>query len=386
MVAWLLMCVVRRALIDCGRLPADAPSLADLLDFVALGTVADCVSLAASINNRAVVRHGLQRINARTRACWRALRPRLSGERPVNARDLAFIVGPRINARGRLDEAMPGVHFLLADADPAAAELEQLLSDENDARKKIEAELKAIALREAGLQAGAGRCSLVIWMADGHPGVHGIVASRVVEAFGRPAVCLSPKLGIEELVSGSARGIDGFHVRDALQFVSERQPALMQAFGGHAGAGGLTLRRDGIAAFSGVFEQAARAQLGTGADLHPVVWSDGAIEPQSISVETVRALAKLEPYGRRFDAPLFDDEFLVEMVRPVGNGSHLRLMLRPADAGRPIEAIWFRARLPDEPLPVREGERVGVAFTLEENIYRDISRVQLVVRQLWPLR
>jgi single-stranded-DNA-specific exonuclease len=383
MVAWLLMCAVRRRLIDVGHLPDDAPTLGDLLDFVALGTVADCVSLAASVNNRAVVRHGLQRINAGTRACWRALRPKVAAGRDIDARDLAFIVAPRINARGRLDEAMPGVRFLLAESDATAIELEALLSDENDARKRIEGELKSLALRDAAAQAGSGALAIVSWLPDGHPGVHGIVASRIVESFGRPAVCLSPKVGDGDRVTGSARGIPGLHVRDALQHVSDAEPRLLEAFGGHAGAGGLTIQRDGIERFRAAFELAVRGQLGSAVTLHPVLWSDGPIESSRVSVETIRQLATLEPYGRQFEPPMFDDRFVIDFVRPVGNGTHLKMSLRTLDASSIFDAIWFRAKEADAPLPVREGQVVGVAYSLEENVYRDISRVQLVIRQVW---
>jgi len=239
MVAWLTMCATRALLIEAGHLPGNQPNLADLLDFVCCGTVADCVSLGDSINNRAVVIAGLQRINAMTHPCWRAMRDMLWGDGSFTAADIAWGIGPRLNARGRLDEAMAGVRFLLADTDNEAESLAGLLETENAARKKIEQAMKKRALHEAAEQIDKGRNSLVIWLPDGHAGVHGIVASRLVEAYGRPVICLSPKEGHPDLMTGSARATPDVHIREALQSAYDADCSYFIAFGGHQGAGGV---------------------------------------------------------------------------------------------------------------------------------------------------
>jgi len=383
-VAWLLMCAARRALIDAGRLPLDAPSLADLLDFVALGTIADCVSLGPERpNNRALVLAGLARIAAGSRPCWRALRTRLrSGT--LTAADLAFGIGPRLNARGRLAEAMPGVEFLLSATDAEAAGLADLLDAENAARRQIERAMRDRALVIASEQVERGATALVVWMPDGHPGVHGIVASRLVEAFGRPAVCLSPREGQPGIATGSARGIPGLHVRDAMQSCADAHPGLLRSFGGHAGAGGLSVGIADIDRFAQVFDLAVRGPLAE-RRLGPVIWTDGDLAGEDIGPDTLAALAGLEPFGRGFEAPVFSGEFEVAAVARMGDGSHLRLALLAPD-GRAVQAVWFGAVAPgeagDAEVPVRVGQRIRVAYELTLNEWRGRRSVQLRVRAL----
>lgn len=384
MVAWLLCAATRAVLIEAGHLPPDARSLADLLPFVSLGTVADCVSLARSRNNRAVVRYGLKHINAGTRPCWRAIRPLLGDAgKPLTAESLAFGIGPRINARGRLSEPLAGVKFLLSTTYEEAAEWAAVLERENEERKEIERTLKEAAVTVADDLVAQGRRSLVVWLPDGHSGVHGIVASRVVERHGRPTVLLSPKFGSDELVSGSARSIDGFHMRDALQHVADEYPDLFVAFGGHAGAAGMTLHRADIGRFAEAFEEAAAAQLGARA-LGPVLWTDGALRPEEISLDLVDALAALDPYGRECDAPVFEGEFEVLSVRPIGNGTHLKLLLRAGD--RPCRAVWFQAvEDASQPIPLVPGQRFSAAFSISDNVFQGSRDLQLrVVERLDP--
>lgn len=382
MVSFLLVCAVRAELVAAGVLAPDAGRMLDLLDYVAVGTVADCVSLARSTNNRAVVRAGLRLINGDTRPCWRAARAWLHGRSAVTAEDLAFGIGPRINARGRLDEAMAGVHFLLAETGEEAATLAQLLDDENQARKDIEHRLREDAVTLAAALVEAGARGIVVWLPDGHAGVHGIVASRVVEAFGRPVVCLSPKMGDADLVTGSARGIPGVHVRDLLQSCADVLGTEVTAFGGHAGAGGITLRREAIERFREAFDAAASATL-TGRTLGPVIWTDGTLAPEVIDLATVDALADLDPYGREFESPLFEGVFGVLAVKPVGDGTHLKLTL-DAD-GRQVEGIWFRARADSAaPLPVLPGQAARLVYRLAANVWNGRRSVQIIVEHCRP--
>jgi single-stranded-DNA-specific exonuclease len=377
MVAWLLMSAVRGRLVAKGRLPQDAPRLASSLDYVALGTVADCVSLARSANNRAVVRAGLLRIANGSRPCWKIARAWV-GEGAVSAQSLAFQIGPRLNARGRLDEAMAGVHFLLADGEAEARQWGELLDQENVRRREIEKDLVVEAQAIADAAVEEGRQGLALWLPNGHPGVHGIVASRVVERYGRPVVCISPHFNDEALATGSARGVPGFHVREALQAIANEAPDLMTKFGGHEGAAGLSLPKGRVDEFIAAFDRAACAQLARAkAALGPVVLSDGELGAERLEMTLLDALAELEPYGREFEPPLFEGDFTVVDQRPVGaGGEHLKLTLEAG--GRRWKGIWFRAMDENDPVPLTEtGETVRLLFSPEPNVWKGRRELQL---------
>lgn len=385
-VAFLLAAATRQALIRAGYLNEQAPRLTSLLDYVALGTVADCVSMSRSRNNRAIVRAGLKLMSQCTRPCWRAIRRFVLREgEDFSAYTLGFGIGPRINARGRLDEAMAGVHFLVADSDLRAAELAELLDTENTERKKIERGLLDEAELTADQLADQGYQSLVVWLPEGHAGVHGIVASRIVERHGRPAIMLSPKFGSDELISGSARGIPGFHVRDALQAVADAHPGLFVAFGGHEGAAGMTLRRQDIERFRDAFETAARQQLGE-QDLYPVRWTDGGLEAEEFTLEAAEALVALGPYGQECPAPVFENALEIREIVPVGRGEkgkvHMKLSLGlPGEAA--ASAIMFNViEHEDDPLPFAVGDLRTFAYTLDINEFRGNRTVQLKIESL----
>lgn len=381
MVAWLLMCEVRRTLIARGHLPEKAPRLARLLDYVALGTVADCVTLATSANNRAVVRAGLQLIGAGARPCWAAARA-FVGDRPVpSAQDLAFSIAPRINARSRLADPLAGLQFLLAPTVDEASRLAQLLDRENEARKAVERELTAVAMERASVPAAAGAVGLAVWLPEGHPGVQGIVASRLVERFGAPAACLSPHWTRAGVASGSARGVDGFHVRDALEHINEHQPGLLRRFGGHRGAGGFEVATDRVDDFLKAFDRAATAQLATRPG--PVIWSDGAIALGDINDAIVSALDELEPYGREFPPAQFELEVTVRSTRVVGaQGNHLQMDVE-GPSGRALKAIWFNACAPDEvPPEFDRGRVVRLLVCPTFNHFNGRITVQLQVKGL----
>lgn len=387
MVAWLVMQHTREKLRGAGALPAGAPDLFPLLDYVAVGTVADCVSLAGSLNNRAVVAYGLERINAKSRPCWEAIRPYLGDEaKPVTASDIGFGIGPRINARGRLDEAMAGVHFLLAETVADASRLAKVLDEANTERKDIERQLRKEAIKIVDEQVKLQNFGLAGFLPNGHAGVHGIVASRLVEAYGRPTVCLSPKFGNDDLVSGSARCIEGFHVRDALQGIADRYPDIFVAFGGHAGAGGLTIYREGVETFIKAWDEEVRKQITDPSVLGPQVRVDGSLNPDAIGMKLVDQLDMLEPYGREFEPAVFESTLGVKQVRPVGDGSHLQVVFQAPD-GKALRGIWFNAvdieevdlADPDQ-LPIRSGQLVRTAFEPARNWYRGECNFQMVVR------
>lgn len=377
MVTWLTLCFVRSHMITTQDLPSDTPSLASLLDWVALATVADCVSLGLSVNNRAVVRRGLALIERAERPCWRAARTFTGRAHGLGAQDLAFGIGPRINARGRLSEAMAGVHFLLSETDEEAQDWAVQLEAENTERKTIERELSEVAMIEAEIAVERGDRGLALWLEAGHPGVHGIVASRVLERFGLPVVCLSPHAADPNLVTGSARSPAGVHIRDAMERIHRAHPDLLVKFGGHAAAGGLTIRREHLERFQVAFA-AETATLDT-TTLGPVVTTDGLIDTHAIDNQLIDALAALEPYGQQFEPPLFEASLRVLKVRLVGKEPvHAQLLL--TDGDRPFKAIWFFAVEAGGTLPCRSGETVRFAFTPQTNEWNGRVEIQLVVR------
>lgn len=377
MVTWLTMCAVRARLIQTGDLSAATPSLAPLLDYVALGTDADCVSLGLSANNRAVVRRGLKLIERAERPCWRAARAFTGKERDLGAQDLAFGIGPRINARGRLSEAMAGVHFLLSESDQEAQNWASQLEAENTERKTIERELTEVAMMEAEIAVERGHHGLAIWLEAGHPGVHGIVASRVLERYGRPVICLSPHAADPDKVTGSARAPAGVHIRDVMERIHRAQPDLLEKFGGHAAAGGLTLARKDLERFQSAF--VAETAALDASTLGAVTTTDGPVDTRLIDAGMMEALAGLEPYGQGFAAPLFEASLRVLKVRLVGKEPvHAQLSL--TDGHRRFKAIWFYAVEPGGEPRLRPSEAVTVAFTPQNNEWNGNVEIQLVVR------
>lgn len=358
MVAWLLMAATRRFMLDHQEIPSTRMSMTELLDFVAIGTVADCVSLARSINNRVVVQYGLTQINQFKRPCWQAIRPLLKNKN-VSSEDIGFLLAPLLNSDGRLSDALGSVNFLLSDTVDAALPLLQALFAQNEERKRIQKELTRDALAHAEHQALSGKVSLVIYLEDGHAGVHGISASRIKDQFGRPTVIFSPKLNEEGILTGSCRSIDALHIRDVLQAVANEHPDVLLKFGGHKAAAGLTIALEHLDRFTEAFERAVAAALGTHS-VGPVFLSDGLWEGP-FHLNTVRALQSLEPYGREFDEPLFELKAKVHTLRRFGqNLNHLELMLQ-TPTGELIKGIWFGA-CENRDLPVNEGDRLHLVF------------------------
>lgn len=372
-VAWLYCCAVRQGLLARGLLPANAPKLGDLLDLVALGTVADCVDLARSPNNRALVARGLRLMNrSERRPVWTALAALTRVEGEIDAATLAFRFAPLINARGRLDSAEDSVRLFLTDSLPEAERLAAVLQEDNEARKTVQAEMLRRARSQVRQQAGAA--ALCIFDPEGHAGVQGICAAKLVEATGRPVAFFSPKED-PALVSASLRTVGDFHVRRALATIAERFPEDFLAWGGHAGAGGLTLHRAGLERFASAWQELAARHFGE-QSLAPRVWTDGML-PGPPSLELWAEIAALEPFGRQWEAPLFSGEGEVRELRSVGDGRHLKLSLQ-MDAAT-LDAIWFFAS-EDGSSPIQVGEKIRFAYALERNLWRGEARLQLLIR------
>jgi len=396
MVAWLVIAQTHRVLAAAGKVPADQAPLKDLLPYVAIGTVADCVSLG-SHNNRAVVREGLKRIRESARPVWQTLRAQFGTEgAPVRTDTLAFQICPRLAAAGRMDVAEPGVKFLLAERTEVAERWYAFLTEENEARKQTERILKDLALSDATAQASEGKQTIVVNLGErGHAGVHGIVASRIVERLGRPTVMLSPRQGRAGVFSGSCRSVPGVHMRDALQWVSKQAPDMLKArpsadspnrkqaaYGGHEGAAGFTIQEKDIARFIDLLEDAVRVQL-KGRKLGPVRFSDGVLPSHALTTEFLDAMYQLEPWGRGFELPLFEGDFLVKDVRLMGADSTHASLILEVD-GQDVRAVWFNVgENGSGELPV-EGERLKALCSIADNYWKGRRSVQLKIEVSLP--
>jgi single-stranded-DNA-specific exonuclease len=345
------------------------PNLAELLDLVALGTVADVVPLDR--NNRILVTQGLRRIRAgRTRPGIAALL-RAAGRDAARAStyDLGFVVGPRLNAAGRLQDMAVGIECLVTEDAAAATELATRLDALNRERREIEADMQASALASLdGIEAGEA-ASLALFDPAWHAGVVGLLAARLKERFHRPTICFAAGPGGE--LKGSGRSIAALHLRDALDLVDRHHPGLMIRFGGHAAAAGVSLREEAVDRFRAAFESVVRRMLSP-TDLERVVEIDGSLGGGDLTLPIVEALRD-QVWGQGFAPPLFHDAFRIAEQRVVG-GRHLKLKVH-RDDGRsapPIEAMLFGH---DLPLP----QRISATYRLDVNEWNGARTVQLIL-------
>jgi single-stranded-DNA-specific exonuclease len=346
---------------------ADArePNLADLLDLVALGTVADVVPLDR--NNRVLVAQGLQRIRGgRMQAGLKALFA-VAGRDPAQAAtfDLGFALGPRLNAAGRLADMSLGIEALITDDPARALNIAQQLDAINRERRAIEADMReAASILLDDLDAGS-RASLVLFDPEWHQGVIGILAGRVKEQLHRPTFAFAR--GNAGEIKGSGRSIPGLHLRDALDLVAKRRPTLLKRFGGHAAAAGLTLMEHDLAVFETEFEAVAR-ELIAPEELQRTLVTDGALEEGYRGLETARML-QAEIWGQGFPAPVFADIFDVDRQKLLKD-KHLKLALRQGRTH--FEAIRFNSA---EPAPAR----IEAAYRLDINEWNGLASVQLLI-------
>jgi single-stranded-DNA-specific exonuclease len=374
--ALLLMAAVREELIRRNPDLSEVARVSEFLDFCAVGTVADAASLGGSRNNRLIVQRGLAIMNSRPRPCWNAMRRLLGKEGDWQSADIAFQIATRINARGRLSDAMLGVEFLCCDDEEAAYQIVLELDSNNKQRRSIERALTTRASALANLAVAEGRLGLCLWLGeDSHAGVHGITASRMVEKFGRPTICLSPVQGEPGLATGSIRTTEQVHVLDALESIKSSHPELLISGGGHRGAGGLKIKRSDIEALTEAWDQRVRVCYQDSRP-GPKLMLDGVLE-EPLPVH-VRELAELEPYGRGFESPVFSGTWLVTEVRLIGDGSHLKLRL--TRGRQQAEAVWFGAVPESGAVPLIAGQSARLAYSIDEQTYRGVTRLQLMVR------
>jgi len=357
------------------------PKLMELIDLVALGTVADVVPLDE--NNRILVHQGLQRIRAgKARPGIQALIEvaKRDAHRLI-ASDFGFALGPRINAAGRLDDMSFGVELLMSNNIHAARRMASELDSLNQTRKEIEEGMKqeAMAFCER-LQFGEGNelpYGLALFQSDWHQGVIGILASRIKEKFHRPVVAFAD--GGEGLIKGSCRSIPGLHMRDALDSIDTQNPGLIAKFGGHAMAAGLTIKEVDFDRFSALFDDVVRKELAD-SSLQGILLSDGELLPESFNMSTAEELRAGGPWGQGFPEPLFDGEFKVLHQKLVGE-KHLKLMLEPLHKGMGsqamIDGIAFNVDL--RRWPDTSVKTVRLAYKLDINEFRGNQTLQLMI-------
>ncbi|WP_318392923.1 single-stranded-DNA-specific exonuclease RecJ [Enterobacter sp.] len=384
-VAFYLMLAMRSHLRDKGWFEARGlaiPNLAELLDLVALGTVADVVPL--DTNNRILTWQGLSRIRAgKCRPGIKALLEIANRDaQKLAASDLGFALGPRLNAAGRLDDMSVGVALLLCDNIPEARMLANELDALNQTRKEIEQGMQAEALAlceklEQGHEALPG--GLAMYHPEWHQGVVGILASRLKERFHRPVIAFAP--AGEGMLKGSGRSIQGLHMRDALERLDTLYPGMMLKFGGHAMAAGLSLE---LARFE-EFQQRFGALVTEWLDpalLQGEIVTDGPLDAHEMTLEVAEMLRDAGPWGQMFPEPLFDGQFRLLQQRIVGE-RHLKVMIEPLGGGPLLDGIAFNVDTsiwPDN--GVRE---VSLAYKLDVNEFRGNRSVQLIIDDIWPL-
>lgn len=379
-VMFYVLLALRARLRELGRFAGRTePNLAELLDLVALGSVADVVPLDA--NNRILVHQGLARIRAgRARPGLRALLE-VAGKSHarVTSTDLGFILGPRLNAAGRLDDMSLGIECLLCEDEALARDMAVQLDQLNQDRKAIEQGMQREALAQLkDLEAEALPFGLCLFDPEWHQGVIGILASRLKERYHRPTIAFADA-GDGQL-KGSARSVPGFHIRDALDAVAARHPGLISKFGGHAMAAGLSLPQERFGAFAAAFDAEVRRQL-SAEDLTGRLLSDGSLSAEEFHLPLAKALRNAGPWGQHFPEPLFHGVFQLVQQRIVGE-RHLKVVVKSECGSVQLDGIAFGVDRELWPNPTVRW--VELAYKLDVNEFRGQESVQLLITHIAP--
>ncbi|HEC30116.1 MAG TPA: single-stranded-DNA-specific exonuclease RecJ [Gammaproteobacteria bacterium] len=358
----------------------DEPNLAQLLDLVALGTIADLVPL--DYNNRILVEQGLRRIRGGHACVGMNALLEVSGRGidRVIASDMGFAVAPRLNAAGRLEDMSVGIECLLSDSSRAAGELAVSLDNLNQERKLIESDMRDEAfleLEKIKLDNNGGDIPVAVCLYDEqwHQGVIGILASRIKERFHRPVIIFAK--GDDGEIKGSARSIQGVHIRDVLDAITKKYDGLIIKFGGHAMAAGLTIALDDIDKFTRAYTEEICRWVGE-EGLQHCIHTDGELGMEEFNLELAELLRVAGPWGQGFPEPLFEGDFRVIHQRIVGK-RHLKMILQPLESSMNIDAIAFNAA--DNEIP-REGDQRRFVYKLDVNEYRGQKKLQLMVEYI----
>ena len=380
-VTFYVMMALRAKMRECNLFNGKEPNIANLLDLVALGTVADVVPLDQ--NNRILVQQGLARIRAGY--CRPGIRALIEvGKRSLDslqASDLGFAIAPRLNAAGRLENMSLGVELLLTDNMDLARQLALELDELNQTRKSFEQEMKAEALAICAklpqLNQEAQAHGIVLYQPDWHQGVIGILASRIKDQFHRPVIVFAQESDESEYLKGSARSISGLHMRDVLERIDSQHPNLILKFGGHAMAAGLTLHQANLSAFQKVFDETIDEML-TPEQLKGIIYTDGELQAGEFSLEIAELLQQSGPWGQHFPEPTFEGDFRLLQQRLLA-GKHLKMMVENA-YGQLFDAIWFNVDtrfFPDFSL-----KQAKLVYKLDINEYKGNRNLQLRVESV----
>lgn len=375
-VIFYLLLSLRALLRERGAFAGGEPDLSSLLDLVALGTVADLVPL--DFNNRVLVEAGLQRMRS-GRACAGITALVEAGKRSLAtlcASDLGFAVGPRLNAAGRLEDMRLGVECLLTDDVAQARHYAGQLDAINRERRDLQASMVAEAEQMVVGLGDIDAIGVALFEPSWHAGVVGLVASKLKERLHRPVIAFAPASEDDgDNLRGSARSIPGFHIRDALAVIDARQPGLIERFGGHAMAAGLSLKAGDYPRFAAAFDAVAR-ELIAPERLQAVLYTDGELPPGSATLDLARQLRRAGPWGQAFPEPLFDNLFECASWKVMGE-SHLRLQLRDPRDGAVHDAVMFNAYHGQPPPP-----RLRAAYELTINDWQGRESPRLLLRHI----
>ncbi len=383
-VAFYVMLALRSRLRESGWFDEhgmEEPRLAGLLDLVALGTVADLVPL--DHNNRILVAQGMLRINRRQ--CCAGINALLDvagrRQRRLTVSDLGFFVAPRLNAAGRLDDMSLGIECLLSDNTEQVLQHARELDELNSERRKIQADMQDQAMAHISalhLETEKLPKGICLYDSNWHQGVIGLVASKVKDKLGRPVIAFAPA-GDDEL-RGSARSVRGVHIRDALDTIATRHPRILQKFGGHAMAAGLSIDEKNYEEFTRIFANEVERLLSDD-DLEEKILSDGVLSDGELQMGFAEILQDAGPWGQGFPEPVFDGEFEVVNQRLVGE-THVKMILRKSESNKTVDAIAFNLA-PDNVLP--QWERIHAAYRLDINEFRGQRSLQLVIEHAHAL-
>ena len=380
-VVFYLMLALRKRLRECGWFEAASlqPNLATCLDLVALGTVADLVPL--DFNNRILVNEGLRRIRANQCSAGITALIEVAGKQPawLSSSDLAFTLAPRINAAGRLEDISIGVACLIADEPHQAVVLARQLEQINAQRKHIQQQME----QQAGRHMDAitvsdieSRYGIVLYQADWHEGLVGIIAARIREKYNRPSIVFA--MAEDGSLKGSGRSLGGIHLRDMLDRVDRAHPLLIDKFGGHAMAAGLSIAAENLASFTQAFNQVIETTVDP-ACFDGVIDCDGELAAECHSIEFARQLQSLSPWGQGFPAPSFIGDFEV-LEQRILSGKHLKLQLKLEHGDLPVcDAIAF---FQPTALLQQNRDRIKIHYQLDINRYRGIESLQLLIRDI----
>jgi single-stranded-DNA-specific exonuclease len=374
-VMFYLLLGIRAAMRDAGQFPQGEPDLSVLLDLVALGTVADLVPL--DFNNRVLVDAGLKRMRAGKACAGITALIEASGRSlaTVGATDLAFAIGPRLNAAGRLEDMSLGVACLLTDEPGVARRYAEQLSAINQERREMQAGMVDEAETMVARAAHVDAVGVALFDPGWHAGIVGLVASKLKEKLHRPVLAFAPAGDETDELRGSARSIPGFHIRDALAEIDAKHPGLILRFGGHAMAAGLSLRAADFERFAAAFDATARAHLDD-ERLQALVHTDGELDYRDHTLDLAKQLRHAGPWGQGFPPPIFEARVECASWKPMGS-RHLRLQLRHEQGGAPLDAVMFNC-YDGTPPPAR----MRVAYELSVNDWQGRESLRLLLTHM----